>query len=140
MVTDAEKVLASIEDKNEMKDGVFFKMKNDPRVTKVGRFLRKYSLDELPQLFNVLTGDMSLIGPRPLPMRDVEKFQTKHFIRQEVLPGITGLWQVSGRSDIDNFEDVMKLDMSYIENWSILLDLIIFVKTFKAILQKSGAY
>ena len=140
MVVDAEKVLASIEDKNEMKDGVFFKMKNDPRVTKVGRVLRKYSLDELPQLFNVLTGDMSLIGPRPLPMRDVEKFQTKHFIRQEVLPGITGLWQVSGRADIDNFEDVMKFDMIYIENWSILLDLKIFVKTFKAVLQKSGAY
>jgi lipopolysaccharide/colanic/teichoic acid biosynthesis glycosyltransferase len=73
-------------------------------------------------------------------MRDVEKFQTKHFIRQEVLPGITGLWQVSGRSDIDNFDDVIKLDMNYIENWSILLDLRIFLQTFKAILQKSGAY
>ncbi|MEO1761681.1 MAG: sugar transferase [Cyanobacteria bacterium J06629_18] len=140
MVVDAEKILATLESKNEMKDGVFFKMKNDPRVTKVGRILRQYSLDELPQLFNVLVGDMSLIGPRPLPMRDVEKFQTKHFIRQEVLPGITGLWQVSGRADIDNFEDVMKLDMSYIENWSILLDLRIFMRTFKAILQKSGAY
>ncbi|MEM1394748.1 MAG: sugar transferase [Cyanobacteria bacterium P01_D01_bin.116] len=140
MVTDAEKVQAALESKNEMKDGVFFKMKNDPRVTKIGQVLRRYSLDELPQLFNVLIGDMSLIGPRPLPMRDVEKFQTKHFIRQEVLPGITGLWQVSGRSNIDNFEDVMKLDMSYIENWSILLDLRIFLQTFKAILQKSGAY
>jgi len=140
MVTNAEQIQAALESKNEMKDGVFFKMKNDPRVTKVGQFLRRYSLDELPQLFNVLIGDMSLIGPRPLPMRDVKNFQTKHFIRQEVLPGITGLWQVSGRSDIDNFEDVMKLDMSYIENWSILLDLRIFLQTFKAILQKSGAY
>ncbi len=140
MITDAEKVQAALEAKNEMKDGVFFKIKNDPRVTKVGQYLRRYSLDELPQLFNVLVGEMSLIGPRPLPMRDVEKFQTKHFIRQEVLPGITGLWQVSGRSDIDNFNDVIKLDMNYIENWSILLDLRIFLQTFKAILQKSGAY
>ncbi len=140
MITDAEKVQASLEAKNEMKDGVFFKMKNDPRVTKVGSFLRRYSLDELPQLFNVLVGEMSLIGPRPLPMRDVEKFQTKHFIRQEVLPGITGLWQVSGRSNIDNFDDVIKLDMNYIENWSMLLDLRIFLRTFKAILLKSGAY
>lgn len=140
MITDAEKVLTSLEAKNEMKDGVFFKMKNDPRVTKIGYHLRRYSLDELPQLFNVLVGEMSLIGPRPLPMRDVEKFQTKHFIRQEVLPGITGLWQVSGRADIDNFDDVIKLDMNYIENWSILLDLRIFLQTFKAILLKSGAY
>ncbi|MBV6624858.1 MAG: sugar transferase [Rivularia sp. (in: Bacteria)] len=140
MITDAEKVQASLEAKNEMKDGVFFKMKNDPRVTRVGQFLRRYSLDELPQLFNVLVGDMSLIGPRPLPMRDVEKFQTKHFIRQEVLPGITGLWQVSGRSEIDNFDDVIKLDMNYIENWSILLDLRIFLRTFRVILQKTGAY
>ena len=140
MITDAEKVQASLEAKNEMKDGVFFKMKNDPRITKIGQFLRRYSLDELPQLFNVLVGDMSLIGPRPLPMRDVEKFQTKHFIRQEVLPGITGLWQVSGRSEIDNFDDVIKLDMNYIENWSILLDLRIFLQTFRVILQKTGAY
>ncbi len=140
MIPDAEKVIASLENKNEMKDDVLFKMKNDPRVTKVGQFLRRYSLDELPQFFNVLVGEMSLIGPRPLPIRDVEKFQTKHFIRQEVLPGISGLWQVSGRSNIDNFDDVIKLDMNYIENWSMLLDLRIFLQTFKAILLKSGAY
>jgi exopolysaccharide biosynthesis polyprenyl glycosylphosphotransferase len=140
MIPDAEKVQADLESKNEMKDGVFFKMKNDPRITKVGQFLRRYSLDELPQLFNVLVGEMSLIGPRPLPIRDVEKFETKHFIRQEVLPGITGLWQVSGRSNIDNFDDVIRLDMNYIENWSILLDLSIFFQTFRVILQKTGAY
>ena len=140
MIPNAEKVLASLEGKNEMKDGVFFKMKDDPRVTKVGQFLRRYSLDELPQFFNVLVGEMSLIGPRPLPIRDVQKFQTKHFIRQEVLPGITGLWQVSGRSNIDNFDDVMKFDMNYIENWSILLDFSIFLRTFRVILQKTGAY
>ncbi|NJL78928.1 MAG: sugar transferase [Richelia sp. RM2_1_2] len=140
MITDAEKIQVSLEAKNEMKDGVFFKMKNDPRVTRVGQFLRRYSLDELPQFFNVLVGEMSLIGPRPLPIRDVEKFQPKHFIRQEVLPGITGLWQVSGRSEIDNFDDVIKLDMSYIENWSISLDLNIFLRTFKVLLYKTGAY
>lgn len=140
MVPNAEKVMADLEAKNEMKDGVFFKMKDDPRVTKVGKFLRRYSLDELPQLFNVLVGEMSLIGPRPLPMRDVEKFKTKHFLRQEVLPGITGLWQVSGRSEIDNFEDVMKLDMKYIENWSILFDFRILLQTLRVVLQKTGAY
>ena len=140
MITDAEKIQVSLEAKNEMKDGVFFKMKDDPRVTRVGQFLRRYSLDELPQFFNVLVGEMSLIGPRPLPIRDVQKFQTKHFIRQEVLPGITGLWQVSGRSDIDNFDDVIRLDMNYIENWSILLDLSIFLRTFQVLLHKTGAY
>jgi exopolysaccharide biosynthesis polyprenyl glycosylphosphotransferase len=140
MVTDAEKIQASLEAKNEIKDGVFFKMKDDPRITKVGRFLRLYSLDELPQLFNVLIGEMSLVGPRPLPIRDVQKFKTKHFIRQEVLPGITGLWQVSGRSNIDNFEDAVKLDMEYIENWSIWLDLKILLQTVKVVLQKTGAY
>ena len=140
MIPDAEKLVTSLEAKNQMKDGVFFKIKDDPRVTRVGQFLRNYSLDELPQLFNVLVGEMSLIGPRPLPIRDVEKFKTKHFIRQEVLPGISGLWQVSGRSNIDNFDDVIKLDMSYIENWSLLLDFSIFLQTFKVILQKTGAY
>ncbi|GAB1545063.1 sugar transferase [Scytonema sp. NUACC21] len=140
MVADAEKIQASLEVKNEIKDGVFFKIKDDPRITKVGKFLRLYSLDELPQLFNVLVGEMSLVGPRPLPIRDVEKFKTKHFIRQEVLPGITGLWQVSGRSNIDNFEDAVKLDMEYIENWSIWLDFKILLQTVRVVLQKTGAY
>ncbi|MEB3182713.1 MAG: sugar transferase [Nostocaceae cyanobacterium] len=140
MVANAEKLQAALEAKNEIKDGVLFKMKDDPRITPVGKFLRRYSLDELPQIFNVLLGEMSLVGPRPLPLRDVEKFKTKHFIRQEVLPGITGLWQVSGRSDIDNFEDGVKLDMQYIENWSLCLDLKILLQTVKVVLQKSGAY
>lgn len=140
MVTDAEVIQASLEAKNEIKDGVLFKMKDDPRITKIGKFLRLYSLDELPQLFNVLVGEMSLVGPRPLPLRDVQKFQTKHFIRQEVLPGITGLWQVSGRSNIENFEDAVKLDMEYIENWSIWLDLKILLQTVSVVLQKTGAY
>ncbi|MEO1431666.1 MAG: sugar transferase [Cyanobacteria bacterium J06633_8] len=140
MVSNAEKLQASLEAKNEIKDGVLFKMKNDPRVTKIGKFLRAYSLDELPQIFNVLLGEMSLVGPRPLPTRDVDKFEKKHFIRQEVLPGITGLWQVSGRSDIENFEEGVQLDMNYIENWSLWLDMKILLSTVRVVLQKSGAY
>ncbi len=140
MVANAEKMQATLEAKNEIKDGVLFKMKNDPRITRVGKFLRRYSLDELPQLFNVFLGEMSLVGPRPLPTRDVEKFKTKHFIRQEILPGITGLWQVSGRSNIDNFEDAVKLDITYIENWSLWLDLKILLKTVRVVLEKIGAY
>lgn len=140
MVVNAEKLQAELEAKNEIKDGVLFKLKNDPRVTRIGKFLRRYSLDELPQLFNVLLGEMSLVGPRPLPLRDVERFQTMHFIRQEVLPGITGLWQVSGRSDIENFEEGVKLDITYIENWALWLDLKILLKTVRVVLQKTGAY
>ncbi|KAB8330524.1 sugar transferase [Scytonema tolypothrichoides VB-61278] len=140
MVVNAEKMQKDLEAKNEIKDGVLFKLKNDPRITRVGTFLRRYSLDELPQVFNVLLGQMSLVGPRPLPLRDVEKFKTGHFIRQEVLPGITGLWQVSGRSNIDNFEDAVKLDLSYIENWSLWLDLKILLKTVQVVLRKTGAY
>ncbi|KAF3887298.1 MULTISPECIES: sugar transferase [Nostocales] len=140
MVVNAEKLQAALEAKNEVKDGVLFKVKNDPRITRIGKFLRRYSLDELPQLFNVVLGEMSLVGPRPLPIRDVEKFQTKHFLRQEVLPGITGLWQVSGRSNIDNFEDAVKLDISYIENWSLWLDLKILLQTVQVVLNKTGAY
>ncbi|MGJ5674892.1 MAG: sugar transferase [Nostochopsis sp.] len=140
MVTNAEKLQANLEAKNEIKDGVLFKMKDDPRITRVGKFLRLYSLDELPQLFNIFLGEMSLVGPRPLPIRDVEKFKTKHFIRQEVLPGITGLWQVSGRSDIEKFEDAVKLDLTYIENWSLLLDLKILLQTVNVVLHKTGAY
>jgi exopolysaccharide biosynthesis polyprenyl glycosylphosphotransferase len=140
MITDAEKMQKALETNNEIKDGVLFKMKDDPRITKVGKFLRRYSLDELPQLFNVLLGQMSLVGPRPLPLRDVEKFKTGHYIRQEVLPGITGWWQISGRSNIDNFEDAVKLDLSYIENWSIWLDVKILFKTVQVVLNKTGAY
>ncbi|MBA2750467.1 MAG: exopolysaccharide biosynthesis polyprenyl glycosylphosphotransferase [Tatlockia sp.] len=144
MVSNAEKMQKDLEAKNEIKDGILFKMKNDPRITRVGKFLRAYSLDELPQLLNVIIGEMSLVGPRPLPIRDVEKFQISHqishLIRQEVLPGITGLWQVSGRSNINNFEDAVKLDINYIENWSLFLDLTILFKTFKVVLLKTGAY
>jgi exopolysaccharide biosynthesis polyprenyl glycosylphosphotransferase len=140
MVTDADKLQANLESSNEIKDGVLFKMKNDPRITPIGKFLRQYSLDELPQLFNVLLGEMSFVGPRPLPIRDVEKFQQQHFIRQDVLPGITGLWQVSGRSDIESFSEAVKLDLKYIVNWSLWLDLQIMLRTVLVVFQKSGAY
>lgn len=140
MVVNADQLQKDLEASNEMKDGVLFKMKNDPRITGVGKFLRSYSLDELPQLFNVLFGEMSLVGPRPLPIRDVEKFSEHHFIRHEVLPGITGLWQVSGRSDIIDFEKVVSLDVAYMESWSLWVDLQILLQTIAVILGKKGAY
>jgi len=140
MFTNADKMQKELEAKNETKDGILFKMKDDPRVTRVGKFIRQYSLDELPQVFNVLFGEMSLVGPRPLPTRDVEKFSKHHHIRHEVLPGITGLWQVSGRSDIVDFEDVVGLDTTYIEHWSLWLDLRILLKTVEVVFKKTGAY
>jgi exopolysaccharide biosynthesis polyprenyl glycosylphosphotransferase len=140
MVPNADKLQKELEAQNETKDGVLFKIKDDPRITRVGKVLRAYSLDELPQLFNVALGEMSLVGPRPLPLRDVEKFSRHHHIRQEVLPGITGLWQISGRSDIIDFEEAYQLDLTYITRWSIWLDLQILVKTVGVVLQKSGAY
>ena len=140
MYTNADQLIKELEARNEMKDGILFKMKDDPRITNTGKFLRRTSLDELPQLFNVLLGEMSLVGPRPLPIRDVEKFSAHHFIRHEVLPGITGLWQVSGRSNITSFEEVLRLDTFYIENWSIWLDLQILLRTVAVLLQKKGAY
>jgi exopolysaccharide biosynthesis polyprenyl glycosylphosphotransferase len=139
MVTNADQLQSQLENFNEMKDGVLFKMKDDPRITRIGKFMRCYSIDELPQLFNVLAGEMSLIGPRPFPLRDVQKFSSRDFSRHQVLPGITGLWQVSGRSNITNFEEVVRLDTFYIENWSLLLDLKILLKTIMVVLNKKGA-
>jgi exopolysaccharide biosynthesis polyprenyl glycosylphosphotransferase len=140
MFVNADKMQKELEAMNQTKDGILFKIKDDPRVTRVGKILRQYSLDELPQVFNVLFGEMSLVGPRPLPVRDVERFAKHHHIRHEVLPGITGLWQVSGRSDIDDFEDVVALDATYIENWSLWLDMRILLETVRVVLQKTGAY
>ena len=140
MVTNADQIQAVLEAQNECKDGILFKMKSDPRITRIGNFLRQYSLDELPQIFNVLLGEMSFVGPRPLPTRDVDHFLPHHHIRHEVLPGITGLWQVSGRSEIKDFEDVFHLDIQYIENWSLSYDLKLVLKTIAAVLQKAGAY
>ncbi|MEA5499883.1 sugar transferase [Limnoraphis robusta Tam1] len=140
MVINADQLMKELEAKNEIKGGVLFKMKDDPRITKVGKVLRQYSLDELPQLINVLIGQMSLVGPRPLPLRDVEGFAPHHFARQNVLPGITGLWQVSGRSDIIDFENAFRLDVMYINNWSLLLDFQILWKTVQVVLKRKGAY
>jgi lipopolysaccharide/colanic/teichoic acid biosynthesis glycosyltransferase len=117
-----------------------FKLKHDPRIIPIGHFLRKTSLDEFPQLFNVILGDMSLVGPRPLPIRDVEHFDAWHHIRHQVMPGITGLWQISGRSNIGDFNDVARLDLYYIDNWSLNLDLNILVETMRMILFGKGAY
>lgn len=123
-----------------MMSGPVFKVENDPRITKVGGFLRRTSLDELPQLWNVLLGDMSLVGPRPLPVYETEKFENlAHRRRLSVKPGITGLWQIRGRNEVKQFEDWVKLDLEYIDNWSIWLDLKILLETFPIVLQGLGA-
>lgn len=140
MGADAPQRQAQLEQQNETTDGILFKVKEDPRVTRVGAFLRRTSLDELPQLFNVLCGQMSLVGPRPLPLRDVAKFDSWHNMRHQVLPGVTGLWQISGRSDIDTFDDVARLDLHYIDNWSLNLDLEILTETVGIVLLGKGAY
>jgi len=138
MVVDAEKRLDEVEHLNEA-DGPNFKIKDDPRVTRIGKILRKTSIDELPQLFNVLIGDMSLVGPRPMSTRDVDLFdkgiQRKRF---SVKPGITCIWQVSGRSDL-SFDDWLRLDLEYIDQWSLGLDFKILLKTVPVVLLGKGA-
>lgn len=138
MVENAEDLLEDLVEQNES-DGVLFKIQNDPRVTGVGRLLRKFSLDELPQLWNVVRGDMALVGPRPPLPSEVERYEGSTRRRLMVKPGITGLWQVSGRSDL-SWEESVRLDLYYVENWSPLLDAIIVAKTVKAVLAGRGAY
>ena len=139
MVVDAEIQQAALEHLNEL-DGPTFKIKNDPRVTRIGKFIRRTSIDELPQLLNVLRGDMSLVGPRPLPNRDVELFSEAWLMRRfSVKPGITGLWQVSGRSNTD-FDSAIKLDLRYIDRWSLAMDFKILFRTFSAVIRGNGAY
>jgi exopolysaccharide biosynthesis polyprenyl glycosylphosphotransferase len=138
MYADAAARQATLEAANEA-SGPLFKIKDDPRVTPVGRFLRRFSLDEMPQVLNVLWGEMSLVGPRPLPIRDYEQLQPWHRKRYLVLPGMTGLWQVSGRIDL-SFDDLVRLDFYYIENWSIALDISILARTIPAVLARRGAY
>jgi exopolysaccharide biosynthesis polyprenyl glycosylphosphotransferase len=140
MTVNASGQQASLEQNNESIDGILFKMRQDPRITGVGKFLRQTSLDELPQLFNILLGQMSLVGPRPLPLRDIAHFEPWHHIRHQVLPGMTGLWQISGRSDIENFDDIARLDLHYIDNWSLNLDVEILLETIKIVLGRHGAY
>jgi exopolysaccharide biosynthesis polyprenyl glycosylphosphotransferase len=121
-------------------EGPVFKIKNDPRITRIGAFLRRFSIDELPQLVNVLKGEMSLVGPRPLPVRDVERIDVQwHKRRFSIKPGITCLWQVNGRSNIA-FNDWVRMDLDYIDKWSLGLDLLILVKTIPAVLRGPGAY
>ncbi len=140
MVANADELLEELEDRNEKgTDGQLFKMKDDPRITRVGRFLRKWSLDELPQVINVYKGEMSLVGPRPPLPREVENYRPEHFCRLKGLPGMTGLWQVSGRSDL-SFDEMVKLDKYYLDNWSVRLDLSIILKTFYVVLARKGAY
>lgn len=138
MYIDAEERKAALMEQNKM-DGLMFKMDNDPRITKVGKFIRKYSIDELPQFFNVLKGDMSLIGTRPPTVDEFYEYESHHKRRLSMRPGITGMWQVSGRSNIQNFEDVVKLDCEYIDNWSAMLDTKIFFKTIYVVLTHKGA-
>ncbi len=130
---------AEMEAHNEQLGGALFKIRDDPRVTRVGRVLRRFSIDELPQLGNVLRGEMSLVGPRPLPERDYERLADWHKKRYLVTPGITGLWQVSGRSDLD-FDDLVRLDFLYLERWSVFLDLTILLKTIPAVFTRRGAF
>lgn len=125
---------------NHSGDSRLFKIPHDPRTTRVGRFLRRWSLDELPQIWNVLRGDMSLVGPRPFFESDLEDYEAHHFRRLGAKPGITGLWQVSGRSDVVDFEEVVRLDREYIEHWSIWLDISIMLRTIPAVFGRGGAY
>lgn len=138
MYTDAEARKTELMKHNKM-DGLMFKMDNDPRITKVGKIIRKLSIDELPQFVNVLKGDMSVIGTRPPTVAEFEQYESRHKRRLSMRPGITGMWQVSGRSDIQDFEEVVKLDCQYIDHWSILLDIKIFLKTIKVVLTHEGA-
>jgi exopolysaccharide biosynthesis polyprenyl glycosylphosphotransferase len=139
MYTDAEKRKAALMKKNEMKDGILFKMKQDPRITRVGRFIRKFSIDEIPQLFNVLLGDMSLVGPRPPLPCEVAKYTTYQRLRLKVTPGITCVWQVSGRSEL-SFREQVELDLLYIKNQSLKYDFLLLLKTIPAVLKARGAY
>jgi exopolysaccharide biosynthesis polyprenyl glycosylphosphotransferase len=134
----SDQLQADLESLNEQ-SGALFKIRRDPRLTSVGRLLRRYSLDELPQLVNVIRSEMSLVGPRPLPMRDFEHLEEWHKKRYLVLPGITGLWQVSGRAELD-FDDLVRLDFLYLERWSVFLDLSILLKTIPAVLSGRGAF
>lgn len=138
MIVNAEKLKVKLVEQNEI-NGAMFKMKNDPRVTKVGKFIRKHSIDELPQLINVLTGEMSLVGPRPPLPKEVEKYTNHDKQRLTVKPGCTGLWQISGRNDV-GFEEMVRLDLDYINHRTVSYDIYILVKTVGIFLIPNGAY
>ncbi|HXV20818.1 MAG TPA: sugar transferase, partial [Desulfuromonadales bacterium] len=134
----AEKKKRKLLDRNEM-SGAIFKIRNDPRVTRVGKFLRRTSLDELPQFWNVLKGEMSLVGTRPPTRSEVRKYQNWHRRRISIKPGLTGMWQVSGRNAIEDFDEIVRLDLYYIDNWSLWLDLKLILKTIKVVLTQRGS-
>ena len=136
MCPDADATKQALRPRNE-RDGAFFKIGDDPRITRLGRWLRRYSLDELPQLWNVLRGDMSLVGPRPHPTDDVERYELEDFQRLGFTPGITGLWQITARGD-PSFQRCVALDLEYIERWSLLLDFSILARTLPVVLRGSG--
>jgi lipopolysaccharide/colanic/teichoic acid biosynthesis glycosyltransferase len=139
MVVEADKQQVMLEHLNEV-EGPAFKIRKDPRITRVGSFLRRFSIDELPQLINVLKGEMSLVGPRPLPVRDVERIDVQwHKRRFSIKPGLTCLWQINGRSNI-GFNEWVRMDLDYIDKWSIGLDLLILAKTIPAVFKGPGAY
>ena len=138
MYNDAEKRKAELMENNQM-NGLMFKMDNDPRITKVGKFIRKTSIDELPQFFNVLKGDMSLVGTRPPTVDEFEQYENHHKRRLSMRPGITGMWQTSGRSNIKDFEKIVELDLQYIDNWSLGLDVKLLLKTVGVVFRKDGA-
>ena len=138
MFIDAERRKQELMDQNEMK-GAIFKIKDDPRITKVGKFLRKTSLDELPQFWNVLKGEMSLVGTRPPTPAEVNEYENWHRRRITIKPGITGMWQVSGRNMIDDFDEIVRLDIMYIDNWNLLMDIKILLKTIKVVFMREGS-
>ena len=135
---DAEERKKDLMDQNQMQ-GLMFKMDDDPRITPIGKFLRKSSIDEFPQFLNILKGDMSLVGTRPPTVDEVEMYHLHHMSRLAIKPGLTGMWQTSGRSDITDFEEVVKLDNEYIRNFSLLLDVKIIIKTFGAVFGMKGS-
>jgi exopolysaccharide biosynthesis polyprenyl glycosylphosphotransferase len=137
MYADADERKKELEHLNKMK-GAIFKIENDPRITPIGKIIRKYSLDEFPQFWNVLKGEMSLVGTRPPTVDEVKQYENRHWRRLSIKPGITGLWQVSGRNNIEDFDEIVALDVKYIDNWSIWLDLKIIAKTVVAVFKKTG--
>lgn len=139
MEVDAEQRLAELMARNERGEGPLFKIKDDPRTTPLGKFLRKWSLDELPQLLNVLNGSMSLVGPRPPLPVEVARYQADVHRRLLVKPGLTGLWQISGRSDL-SWDESVRLDLRYVENWSLAMDVVIMWRTLFAVLERRGAF
>lgn len=140
MYIDAEEKKAELMKLNRVDGGLMFKVKNDPRITKVGNFIRKTSIDELPQFFNVLKGEMSLVGTRPPTLDEVEKYERRHLRRISMKPGITGMWQVSGRSEITDFNEVVALDTEYIDNWTVGLDIKILLKTIAVVFRRKGSF